>query len=515
MPLQRSLCLIAAGLLVTAPQAQAREVEPAGNLGALAERIAEEDAAARGDGEVLVDAILAPETGGLPQMRERGYLRMAVPPDPLMIAFDGENAVGVAMEIAREFELYLASLEDASNTPTVVVPTPMPRAEILPAVLGGRSDFTTLTATRAEETDGLAYTRPLIEDVNDVPVLAPGLDGVESVDNLVGLPLYVAEGSRYAANLERLNAAREAEGRPALDVRLVDGRLDDYDLIELVEIGVIPATVVTDFKARFWSSAYPSVVIHEAVELTEDGRIAWAMRQANPELRRALEGFAEVAREGTLLGNVVLERYANSADWIENLGTDAAQLRIDEVEPVIEKYSEQYDFDPDLVLAQAYQESRLDQDARSHVGAVGVMQVMPTTAADPVVGIPDVSSLDANVHAGLRYLRWLRDSFFDAPEIAPLDQTLLAFAAYNAGPGGVAKARRRAEAMGLDPDVWFENVEIAIQEAVSREPAIYVRNIFKYYVSYRLLADLEAEAAGLRERIEEIAEERRAAPARP
>ena len=489
--------LIATILLVPSGALEAREAERAQGLDALAEELL-----TQGDGEVLVDAILAPETGGLPEMRDRGYLRMAVPPDPLMIAFDGENAVGVAIEITRELELFLAAQEGASRTPTVVVATPMPRIEIIPGLIDGRSDFTTLTASRAEEIDGLSYTQPLIEDVNDVPVLGPGIDGVETLEDLAEIPLYVAEGSRYAANLRRLDEKLEAEGGPELDLRFVDARLDDYDLIELVEIGVIPATVASDFKARFWATAYPSVAVREDIELSPDGRIAWAMRAENPQLRAALDGFVEVAKQGTLLGNVVLDRYTSSADWIENLGTDTAQLRIDEVAPVIERYSEEYDFDPDLVLAQAYQESRLDQEAQSHVGAVGVMQVMPSTAADPVVDIPDISSLDANVHAGVRYLRWLRDTFFDDPEITPLDQTLLAFAAYNAGPGGVQRAQRRAVEMGLDPQVWFENVEIAIQSAVSREPAIYVRNIFKYYVSYRLLADLEAEAALAREEFE-------------
>lgn len=504
MRLAQLLSLITTTLLLPHAPLSAREAEQARGLGALAEDLLAADMAARRDGEVLVDAILAPETGGLSEMRDRGYLRMAVPPDPLMIAFDGENAVGVAMEIARELELYLADLDGASSTPTVVVPTPMPRIEITPGLVDGRSDFTTLTVSRAEEIDGLHYTQPLITDVNDVPVLAPHIDGVTTLEDLAGVPLYVSEGSRYAANLRRLNEKRKADEKPPLDLRFVDARLDDYDLIELVEIGVIPATVATDFKARFWATAYPSVVVREDIELSPDGRIAWAMRAENPQLRAALDGFVEVAKQGTLLGNVVLDRYASSADWIENLGTDLAQLRIDEVAPVIERYSEEYDFDPDLVLAQAYQESRLDQGARSHVGAVGVMQVMPSTAADPVVDIPDISGLDANVHAGIRYLRWLRDTFFDDPEIAPLDRTLLAFAAYNAGPGGVQRAQRRAEEMGLDPQVWFENVEIAIQEAVSREPAIYVRNIFKYYVSYRLLADLEAEAAPVREQFEAL-----------
>jgi membrane-bound lytic murein transglycosylase MltF len=452
----------------------------------------EEDGVAT-DGDHLVDAVLEPDTGDLQAIRSRGFLRFAVAPDPLMIAYDGENAVGIAIAIGQELEKHLANRPNAGRTPTVVVPTPMPRGEIVERLKGGMSDFATLTVGRAEQAD-LSLTQPLIRDVNDVPVLSPDLSGIETLDDLARLPIYISESGRYVRDLRELNAEREKQGKPLFDIRLVDGRLDDYDLIEMVEIGLIPATIASDFKARFWQTAYPSIVIREDLKLTEDGFIGWAVRSKNPRLLRALNGFSRKIRKGTLIGNVVLKKYASSAEWIENLNTAKARLKINEVGPVISRYARRYGFEPDLVLAQAYQESRLDQSVRSHVGAIGVMQVMPSTARDPVVDIPDVTGLDDNVHAGVKYLRWLRDTYFDDPEIEPLDQTLLSFAAYNAGPGGVKRARARASEMDLDPNVWFENVEVAIAQAVSREPVVYVRNIFKYYVSHRLLSELEMDA---------------------
>ncbi|MFQ6549602.1 transglycosylase SLT domain-containing protein [Aestuariibius sp. 2305UL40-4] len=499
---------LAIGLIFAATPPFAESYPEPVNLTELAEQILAGGPSAieTTNGDPLIAAVLEPETGGLDVAQDRGFLRMAIAPDPLMIAFDGEEAVGAAIALAQEMEKYLAGLPGAPATPTVVVPTPMPRAQIADGIKTGRGDFTTLTITRVEEIDALDYTQALITDVNDVPVLGPDLD-VSSIDDLVGIPIYLSENSRYAANAERLNDTRIAAGKEPLTIRYVDPALDDFDLIEMVEIGLIQATIATDFKANFWNTIYTGVVVRTDLPLTQDGRIAWAVRAENPQLQQALDGFAEIAREGTLLGNVILDRYASSADWIENLGTDTARTRIDQVGPVIRRYSEEYGFEPDLILAQAYQESRLDQSSRSHVGAIGVMQVMPTTAADPVVGIPDIAgpgNLENNVHAGVRYMRWLRDTFFDDPEITPLNQTLLAFAAYNAGPGGVARGRQRAVEMGLDPNVWFENVEIAIQAAVSREPAIYVRNIFKYYVSYRLLQELEEEAQAARQDLDAL-----------
>ena len=486
------------------PGAADRVVAPgaleAEGLTELAARLFAEEAALTEAG-VLIEAVLEPRTDGLDAIRDRGFLRMAVAPDPLMIAFDGERALGVAMEIARELQGHLAGYPDAGRTPTVVVPTPMPRRDVADSVDAGNTDFATLTVSTADEVPGLAHTQALIRDVEDVLVLGPALQGVETLDDMRGVPVYLAEGSRYVRNAQALNAERAAEGLAPLDLRFVDGRLDDYDLIEMVEVGLIPATIATDFKGRFWSTVYPSIQVREDLPLSDPARIAWVVRADNPELRAVLDDFAETAKEGTLLGNTVLKRYASSADWITDIGADDARVRIDEVGPVIARYAGEYAFDGDLLLAQAYQESRLDQGARSHVGAVGVMQVMPATAADPAVGIPDIEDMESNVHAGVKYMRWLRDTFFDDEAIDPLDQTLLSLAAYNAGPGGVRRAQRRAAEMGLDPNVWFENVEVAIQQAVSREPAIYVRNIFKYYVSYRLLAEVEAEVDAAREAV--------------
>jgi membrane-bound lytic murein transglycosylase MltF len=120
---------------------------------------------------------------------------------------------------------------------------------------------------------------------------------------------------------------------------------------------------------------------------------------------------------------------------------------------------------------------------------VGVMQVLPSTAADPNVAIERIDELENNIHAGVRYLAFLRDRYFSDPEISPLDRNAFSWAAYNAGPAKVRKMRQQAAKMGLDPNIWFSNVEVAAARVVGREPVQYVSNIYKYYVAYRLVAD--------------------------
>jgi len=133
------------------------------------------------------------------------------------------------------------------------------------------------------------------------------------------------------------------------------------------------------------------------------------------------------------------------------------------------------------------------------VGAIGVMQVMPATGQE--LGVGDIRKLESNIHAGTKYLRTLLDRYFPDAEFDELNRQLFAFASYNAGPARISKLRKEAAKRGLDPNVWFNNVEAVVAEKVGQEPVRYVANIYKYYVAYRLVSDAEAE----RKRAKEMA----------
>ena len=144
------------------------------------------------------------------------------------------------------------------------------------------------------------------------------------------------------------------------------------------------------------------------------------------------------------------------------------------------------------MAAQGYQESGLDQSKRSRVGAIGVMQVMPTTARDKAVNIPDIEKLENNIHAGVKYNRWVIDNFYNEPGSPRLDKGLFAFASYNAGPSKVTSLRKEAKAQGLDPNKWFNNVELVAAKRIGRETVTYVSNIFKYYLAYQMMVQGDA-----------------------
>jgi len=277
--------------------------------------------------------------------------------------------------------------------------------------------------------------------------------------------------------------------------------LQDDDLVEMLNADLVPYIVMDDHKARFWAGVFPRVRVYENLALREGGAIAWAMRKDSPKLKAATDEFARKHPRGSLTSNVMLNRYLRDNKWIRNPLAGAERKKYDAMIALFEKYSRQYGFDPLKIVAQAYQESGLDQNKRSASGAIGVMQVLPRTASDPNVGVPDIHKLENNIHAGIKYLRFLRDRYFADPSIAELDQVLFSFAAYNAGPARVAQLRKEAAKAGLDPDKWLENVEMVAARRIGRETVQYVANIYKYYVAYRLAAERQAEREAARSRL--------------
>ena len=307
-----------------------------------------------------------------------------------------------------------------------------------------------------------------------------------TLDDLAAAPLHVRPSSSYHEHLVALNAARVGAGLPALEVVAADEALDDYDLAELVDVGVIPAVILDSHKAQLYGQVFEKLVVHDELAIHEGGEVAWAVRKGSPQLLAAVDAFTAKARKGTEIGNIFYKRWVADPSRLLNAVAPDEEAKFAETIEFIRTHATAYDFDPILIAAQGYQESGLDQSVRSPVGAIGIMQVMPATARDPVVGIPDIEVADRNVEAGVKYLRHLRDVYFDGPEISRFDKACFTFAAYNAGPGNIRKARARAESMGLDPNVWFGQVEVAAGRTISREPVIYVRNILKYYTSYRI-----------------------------
>jgi membrane-bound lytic murein transglycosylase MltF len=247
--------------------------------------------------------------------------------------------------------------------------------------------------------------------------------------------------------------------------------------------------VIDSHKGKFWSQIFKDLTLHPDIKVRTNGQIAWAIRKNSPKLKQAINGFMKTHKKGTLVGNILFKRYLENTKWVRNSLNEEELERFREAIEFFQKYSNQYGFDWLMIAALAYQESRVDQSKRSPAGAIGVMQLLPTTAADPNVNIPNINELENNIHAGVKYLRFMRDRYFENERMDDLNKMLFSFASYNAGPSKVSQLRRQARRAGLDPNVWFRNVEIIAAKRIGRETVQYVSNIYKYYVAYRLIVD--------------------------
>ncbi len=274
-----------------------------------------------------------------------------------------------------------------------------------------------------------------------------------------------------------------------------DPYLATEDILELVNAGIVEVTVADDHIARLWANVLPYISVHDDIAVNTSGQIAWAVRKKNPELLAYLNDFLRSHRKGTTLGNVLFKRYYENTRWIQNPLSTSSQDKLEKCRTLFQKYADEYDFDWLLIAAVAFQESRLNPNKESPRGAVGIMQIMPSTAEDKHIRIEDVYQLENNVHAGVKYLAFLRDRYFTSPKLEHGASVHFSLAAYNAGPAKVRKMRSKAEKMGLDPNIWFRNVERAAQQMVGSETTRYVANIYKYYLAYTLLNNINDNKA--------------------
>jgi len=396
---------------------------------------------------------------------------------------------GFAVETMRAFEETLNQNRDiAEKVHVLFIPTT--REQLLSGLLEGRGDIVvagwTITPERQEQVD---FSRPVSKPLKEIMVTGPQAEPLQTLDDLAGKTIHVRESSSYFASLQSLSERLVAAGKPAIDIQAISELLEDEDLLEMVSGGLLPWVVVDDYKADIFEKVFPGLVIRRDLVLREGGLIGYAFRKNSPQFAAAIDAHVKDFSAGSLHGNMLINRYLRDFKWVEN-SLDADDYgRFEELAHLFHKYGEQYALEALLVAAQGYQESKLDQSARSHAGAVGIMQLLPDTAADPNVGIPDISTPEANIHAGVKYLQFVRNRYFSDPAIDPLNQTLLAMASYNAGPAKINSLRQKAAAQGLDPNKWFGNVEVVAARDIGTETVKYVSNIFKYYIAYRMSAE--------------------------
>jgi membrane-bound lytic murein transglycosylase MltF len=430
--------------------------------------------------------VLAPWTGDLDGMVERRMIRVLTTYSKTQYFVDRGTPRGTAYDQGRLFETALNAKLGTGHFKVLVQFVPMSRDELVPALLAGKGDLIMANLTVTPERQALVdFTEPWITGVDEIVVTSPAAEPVASIDALSGRSVFVRPSSSYYQSLVALNARFAGEGKPPATLTPAPEELEDEDLLEMANAGLVDALVVDNHKAWFWQRVWPKLKLHPTVALRTGGEIAWAVRKDSPQLKAALNEFLATNGRASLNARMIFRRYLLNTQYVKGASAERERQRFTALAALFRRYGSQYNMDWMLMAAQGYQESRLDHAARSHVGAIGIMQVMPATGKEMNVG--DIAQLDANVHAGVKLMRHYVDRYFAREPMDELNKVLFAFAAYNAGPGRVRQLRREATARGLDANVWFNNVERIAGERIGRETVTYVSNIYKYYVTYLLI----------------------------
>jgi membrane-bound lytic murein transglycosylase MltF len=426
-------------------------------------------------------------TGDFDDMIKRRDVRILVPFSKTLFFIDRGTARGIEAEFGQAFEQWLNKRygEKVYKIHVVFVPTTHDR--LLSELVAGKGDIAAGTLTITPERKTLVdFAEPWASGVKEVLVTGPASPDVKSLDDLAGKAAITArKSSSYYTHLTSLNENRKKARLPLLQIEAADENLEDEDLLEMVSAGLLPWAVVDRFVAQAWAGILKGLTIREDIAVNEGGEIAWAIRKDSPKLAKELAEFVAVHKVGTAFGNDLRLRYTKNSKVLKNALAKPEAEKLQALLAYFRDYGTRFSIDPYLLAAQGYQESVLNQQLRNKSGAVGVMQIKPSTAAEKDIAVSNVAgSAERNIEAGAKYLRFLADKYIPDPDIEPRERVLFALAAYNAGPGNLKKFRAFAEQHGLKPTVWFGNVENGAAAIIGYETVQYIGNIYKYYIAY-------------------------------
>lgn len=448
----------------------------------------------------LRPAIAKPWTGDLDGMVKRRVIRALVVYSKTFFFLDRGTERGISHDALKLFEddinrqAAVKKQLTARHLRVQVILLPVHRDRLIPVLLEGRGDiaaaFLTITPERQRLVD---FSDPVFTGVDEIVVTGPGAPPIGNLDDLSGKEVFVRMSSSYYESLQTLNTDFAKAGKAPVKVKPAPEDLEDEDLLEMVNAGLVPIVVVDSQKAQFWKEFFTNIALHPDVAVRTGGEIAWMFRKDSPQLKAAVNDIIRRRGRGGKEAQIIVAQYLKNTKWVKNALSEVEMQKFQRTVEFFKTYGKTYDIDYLLMMAQGYQESALDQNARSPVGAIGVMQLMPATGA--AMGVGDIAEMEPNIHAGVKYIRFMVDRYLKDEPMDRLNKVLFAFASYNAGPGRIGQLRKEAAKQGLDPNVWFNNVEIVAARRIGGETVNYVSNIYKYYIAYKLITEAEEERA--------------------
>ncbi len=429
--------------------------------------------------------------GDLDGIVKRRILRVLVAPNKLGFYFDGSEIHGAAYEFCREFERFLNHKLHTGNLAIHLHFVPIGRDSLLPKLADGYGDLiATMMVTPSQPQFAVDFAEPLYDEAKAVIVSGRG-EQLSRLEDLSGREVYYFSNTTSYEKLRRLSEDLQRNGKPPIRLTPAAPDLRVGDLLEMVNAGLVPMTVAEEQVAQAWAKVLPNLKIHSQIVVAANP-LAWVVQPNTPQLKSVVNEFIRNHKIGTLYGNTLRDKYLGNIKWVKDAIAGEDLAHFEQMVHLFHTYGEKYEFPYLLLAAQAYQESGLNQRLRSKAGAVGVMQIKPSTASADPIDITGVDKLDHNIEAGAKYLRYMVTHYYANEPMDQMTKGLFALASYNAGPDRIEKLRPVAAKEGYDPNRWFNNVEFVAATEIGAETPNYVGNVYKYYLAYKMTTEQDA-----------------------
>lgn len=420
------------------------------------------------------------ELGGLQNIIKKKYLRVLTTKNPYDYYIYQGRSKGIQYEMAKEFTKQLNKRyvkKDELKIAFEMIPVDFD--DLIPMLKNGKGDIIAVGLTKTEAREAaIDFTAPY-QKVDDVIVTRSELAN----EPWKGKTFHIQKNSSYAKELK--------SKKDQVKIEEMDANFNAADLMQFLSLKQFDYTLVNSYWAETIGRRFENLTILKDKPFRKNVEISWAVRKKNPELLKELNEFLPKVKKGSYLGNLLNYRYFNDLGRIESADFSLKHNTISKYDELIKKYGKKYGIDWRLLSGLCNQESRFNQDIINEWGAIGIFQIKQMTANEPYIAISNISgaeNLENNIHAGVKYLAWIKNRYFDSKPLMSEDARLrMMMAAYNAGPRRVLQAINKTKEMGLDTSKWFRNVELGMLEMGYPEPVVYVSEINKYFVSYVLL----------------------------
>lgn len=322
--------------------------------------------------EAEVEAMVLPVPdawiGDFDGMREYRLVRVLVPYSRTFLSVNRGRQQGISYELGKALETWLNKTHpyERKSLQWRVLFIPVARNKLMPKLLEGVGDIAagglTITQGRLQTVD---FAEPFASGIREAVITGPGSKPLSKIEDLAGREVIVRSSSSYFEHLINLNKIFKERGLEPINVTPADENLEPEDLLEMVNAGLIGTTVVDRYIAEAWSPLYTEMQIHDKFYIHEGSQFAWAIRKGSPLLKEELAAFVKLHKVGTGFGNSLRNKYVKNSKRVLNATSEEEMKKFQEMVGLFQKHAGTYAFDHLMLVAQGFQESQLNQGARS------------------------------------------------------------------------------------------------------------------------------------------------------